>query len=312
MSTNNRLNLVVAFLTLLAGTGANQRSTRWSAAACERYAGMGRPRAQFAIQELMDGGLVQAANGSRPQAPHYRLAEPQDPRRPIFIPFDVLTGPAPSAIRRVRETGDALLLRMLIDFYGMIEHDMTFGISPTCLSHGSFTCTKVRDVGAATIWALHLAPGLDLPGRWTKLHSAGDPRKPSVSDRGPLLRRLNLLSPVAGLYFEPWVFDGPDTDAEPLFPVALPNWRPAPDAIKLTMSLRYVAAGALGDDAPLLNQYVDCVFVILPAYHQPPALRGVARFALEADTPARFLAADERAAAIEQWIMACEDCEPQQ
>ena len=90
--TSNRMNLVTAFLVLLAGTGADHRATRWSAAAAERYVGMGRPRFQFALQELIGHGLVEMAPSSRRNFPHYRLAAPDDARKPFFVPFEALTG----------------------------------------------------------------------------------------------------------------------------------------------------------------------------------------------------------------------------
>jgi hypothetical protein len=73
IDTDNRLNLVTAFLVLLAGTGSDHRLTRWSAKACEEHAGMRKPRAKRAIDELIAGGLVEHVETSTPMAPHYRL-----------------------------------------------------------------------------------------------------------------------------------------------------------------------------------------------------------------------------------------------
>src|SRR4051794_27978064 len=56
--TTNRMNLVTAFLVLLAGTGSDHRLTKWSAKACEEHAGMGKPRAKHAIEELIGLKLV--------------------------------------------------------------------------------------------------------------------------------------------------------------------------------------------------------------------------------------------------------------
>lgn len=53
MPTTNRLNLVIAYLVLLAGTGSDHRLTKWSAKACEEYTGLGKPRAKHAIGELV-------------------------------------------------------------------------------------------------------------------------------------------------------------------------------------------------------------------------------------------------------------------
>src|SRR3546814_9048293 len=44
VETGNRLNLVTAFIVLLAGTGSDHQLTKWSAKACEQHTGMGKPR----------------------------------------------------------------------------------------------------------------------------------------------------------------------------------------------------------------------------------------------------------------------------
>lgn len=44
VETNNRLNLVTAYIVLLAGTGSDHQLSKWSTKACEQHAGMGKPR----------------------------------------------------------------------------------------------------------------------------------------------------------------------------------------------------------------------------------------------------------------------------
>src|SRR5688572_584555 len=75
IETANRLNLVTAFLVLLAGTGSDHRLTKWSAKACEEHAGMGKPRAKRAIEELIEGGLVERTANSTAILPQYRMPE---------------------------------------------------------------------------------------------------------------------------------------------------------------------------------------------------------------------------------------------
>src|SRR3546814_17498201 len=58
VETGNRLNLVTAFIVLLAGTGSDHQLTKWSAKACEQHNGMGKPRAKVAIDELIQHGFV--------------------------------------------------------------------------------------------------------------------------------------------------------------------------------------------------------------------------------------------------------------
>lgn len=52
------LNAAVAYLVLARGTGADNRTTSWSAHSVERYTGMSRDKAPLAIKALIDGSLV--------------------------------------------------------------------------------------------------------------------------------------------------------------------------------------------------------------------------------------------------------------
>src|SRR3546814_18009898 len=65
-------------------------------------------------------------------------------------------------LRRVRETGDALLLRMLVDLYGLIQLDATFGVPISALSHTppmDHPARKVFEIGVHSVWALRLVGG---------------------------------------------------------------------------------------------------------------------------------------------------------
>ena len=127
LETVNRLNFVIAYLVLLAGTGADHRLSKWSAKAIEVYVGIGKPRGQRAIQELVDHGLIEHTEASTRMAPQYRLPALDPDADPIFLPVQLITGLAGETpiLRRIRETGDPLALRMLIDLYGEIQVDVT-------------------------------------------------------------------------------------------------------------------------------------------------------------------------------------------
>jgi hypothetical protein len=65
------INPAVAYLVLARGTGADQRTTAWSVNAIEAHTGIARPRAQKAIETLVQAGLAQITQtGTRPR---YRL-----------------------------------------------------------------------------------------------------------------------------------------------------------------------------------------------------------------------------------------------
>src|SRR3546814_14477237 len=69
VETGNRLNLVTAFIVLLAGTGSDTQLTKWSAKACEQHTGMGKPWAKVASDELNPHGCVARTERSEKHVP---------------------------------------------------------------------------------------------------------------------------------------------------------------------------------------------------------------------------------------------------
>jgi hypothetical protein len=292
------MNLVTAFLVLAAGTGADQRLSRWSARACETYAGMGKPRAAAAIARLIEAGLLERTENSTPSRPQYRFAEVERSEDPIFLPNQLITGAGSETpiLKRIRETGDELLLRLLIDLYGMVQTDATHGLPITRLA--SFIAdgerpTKLAEQGAHALWALPPIYGEVAQQEWTLPY--GDDE---------LYERLELLETMGVLRYEPWVFDGEDLcEAEALFPT-LPadGSEPVPELAELH-GLIGECARLLGGGPPRLP--FECAAqVILPAHHRTPTLVGVARLRMEADTPGRRAAFARRKAAIARAIAA--------
>lgn len=295
-TTNNRLNLLTAMLVLSAGTGSDQRLTKWSTKACERYAGMGKPRAALAIQELLKARLISLSPKSTGRYPQYMFAAAPANSSPIFLPIQLVTGfgSETPVLRRVRETGDEILLRMLIDLYGRVQIDATHGVPLEDLRRCADTseaCRKVVETGVHAVWSLTESGDM-----W-----AGGWRAPYAGKKVEELfwPRIHQLQNIGALWFEPWVFSSDCKDAEPLFPVGAPDPKGGP----LSLSERtWLVAGLLAADRPyLLGTHSDKLLVVLPAHHTAPAVRGVARLRVEADTPGRRAAFAARAGSIRFW-----------
>src|SRR3546814_7186980 len=125
---------------------------------------MGKPRAKVAIDELIQHGFVARTERSTKLYPQYRLQPIPLDSDPIFLPVALVTGieAEASMLRRVRETGDALLLRMLVGLYGLIQPDPTFGVPISALSQTppmDHPASKVFEVGVHSVWALRLVGG---------------------------------------------------------------------------------------------------------------------------------------------------------
>jgi len=302
--TVNRLNLVLTFLTLLAGTGSDHRLTKWSAKACEERLGLGRPRARLAIQELITADLVVISSASTKLAPQYVLPDIGEDDDPIFLPVQIVTGFGQEApvLRRVRETGDWLLLKMLIDLYGLVQVDQTYSVPLSALRQGDEDAVgkKISEMGVHALWALSLDQSLGAEGAWVTAHHDKKAAKPWSA----FWARVKTLQDIGALWFEPWLFDGPEWDAEPLFPVdysVLYTRQPDDDVALLSATVMEVSRELLEGREYLLDSYGADLVVSLPLHHRAPAVRGVAKLRVEADTPGCRLAYARRKTAIERW-----------
>jgi hypothetical protein len=302
--TVNRLNLATTYLVLAAGTGADNRLSKWSAKSCEQYAGMGKPRAKVAIEELIAGGLIRRTEVSTSRFPQYEFLHLQDDPSPIFMPSQFVMGCGKEIpiLRRVRECGDPMLLRMLVDLYGLVQLDATYGVPLSVLRQYDKTpdaCRKVEECGANTIWALSLGNTLQSEGEWRQRHS----RK---SDQDEFWRRVHTLPQIGAIWFEPWVFDSDRNDAEPLFPAERES-SDGSSRMSVWFMHNCVASSLVGEKRHMLQPYQNHTLVVLPAHHSPPALRGVCRLRVEADTPGRRSAYAQRMSALEGWRDACNE-----
>lgn len=298
----NRMNVATAFLVLLAGTGSDHRLTKWSAKACEEYAGMGKPRAKQAIEELIALELVERTDAATMLMPQYRLPEVPRDDEPIYLPKQIITGlgGATPPIRRLREAGDFLALRMLIDLYGQIETDATHGVSIQHFRQGDADegGTKVCEAGVNAVWAMSVPTVLGGSGDWVTPH-----RTKGKEPWAEFWQRVHLLKNIGSIWFEPWVFEGTALDAEPLFPVdpsVLYAVEPKDKAAELTQLMQDASRLFIGERDYLLDRHSGEVLMPLPLHHQTPAIRGIARMTIEADTPGCRMAYGKRMSVIER------------
>lgn len=291
VETVNRLNLVTAYLVLLAGTGSDHQLTKWSAKAIEEYVGIGKPRGQAAIEELVKHKIISRTEQSTRLSPQYRLAPLDREADPIFLPVQLITGLAAEAsmLRRIREIGDPLLLRMLIDLYGMVQIDAAHGIPLSRLRDGSWDDdiegVKLFEMGANTVWALECGTFQRASGDWASIHKTSGKEPWSA-----FWERVANLKKIGALVTEYWIFDSTSLDAEPLFPVDPANpygQGNSGDAQTMTSYLFQASAALAGDRTYYLERGAGKILVPLPGHHSMPGLHGVAKLRVEPDTPGR-------------------------
>lgn len=302
---SNRLSFVTTYLVLLAGTGSDHRLTKWSAKACEQYVGLGKPRAKQAIDELIANSFIKHTESSTRTFPQYMLEPLSLQEDPIFLPVQIVTGFSKETpvLRRVRETGDPLLLRMLIDLYGQVQLDATHGLPLWTLRESSSETAssfKIFEVGVHAAWALVVGSGPNASGEWTAIHRV-DGVSPIEMWR-PFWNRVSTLKKIGAIWFEPWVFDSNSLDAEPIIPVD-------PSALyadnlgglegKLTRLCIDAVTALSADRTFLIEKNADNILVPLSTHRQAPSLKSVCRMTVEADTPGRRLSFAKRMAIID-------------
>lgn len=301
VEVTNRLNFITAYLVMSAGTGSDHQFSKWSTKACERHVGIGKPRAKLAIDELIEHGFAAHTEQSSRAYPQYKLQEIPADSDPIFLPVGMVTGLSAEAslLRRVREVGDPMLLRMLIDLYGLVQIDSTYGVPISALSLVSpddFPARKVFEIGVHAIWALRLGDRLVSRGDWMTPHHA--------KDWSIFWHRLRTLEDIGAIWYEPWVFESSDLDAEPMFPISvlMPRKTKAdPDVSRLTDIVRSASEALAEDRYYLVEMYSEDVLVPLSRHRNMPGIRGVARLRIEADTPGRRWSYRERMRRLEAY-----------
>jgi hypothetical protein len=122
--------------------------------------------------------------------------------------------------------------------------------------------------------------------------------------------RVDLLKRIGAIWFEPWLYDGEDLDAEPLFPLDLTAFyavaQPSDEAM-ITRAAFEAAQALVGEERSYIFERDAQYFVPLTGHRRAPAYREVARLQVEADTPGRRLAWKRRRTLIEQYTRAFQD-----
>ena len=290
LETINRLNFVTAYLVLLAGTGSDHQLTKWSAKAIEEYVGIGKPRGQKAIEELIGHGVISRTETSTRFQPQYRLPLLERESDPIFLPVQLITGLASETpvLRRIRQAGDPLLLRMLVDLYSLVQIDVTHGVplaNLRTMPPSDVPAIGLFDMGANSVWAIEAGNTQQGGGDWTKIHHTSGKEAWT-----PFWDRVGTLLSIGAIAYEFWVFDSDSKDAEPLFPVNIhdPYGVSPSNELRKPSSAAFMAAASMaGERTYYLQRAEGKILVPLTRHHQAPAIQGVAKLRVEADTPGR-------------------------
>ena len=299
LPTPNRMNLALAYLVLLAGTGADHRFTKWSTTAITHYTGMRKDSARTAVTELIAGHHLERAPTWTLAKPHYNFtATPAEGEgQVIFLPVGLvtgLTGLETTILGRIRETGDPLLLRLLVDLYGEVTIDAAHAVALPSMRRyrrGGPGAEKALEIGAHTVWEM---------AETDETQSASLDRQRYLAkgeSQGHFWARVALLEALGATYQEPWVCSNSSADADPIFPFG--------EEARVQPFAEAVARALLaGPDAERewKSQQHDGPLIVLPGHHQVPAIQHLTKMRVEADTPGRRGAYGERERIIAHWV----------
>ena len=120
------INVLVAYLVIANGSGADNLTSSWSAQAIHKYTGISRKRASQAISRLIEKKIIlKIKDGTKPQ---YKITEPKlrtyETKKLIWLPNEIITGVKSEQppITKLRSSQDFLLIKLFIDLYSF--HDL--------------------------------------------------------------------------------------------------------------------------------------------------------------------------------------------
>lgn len=148
------MNAALLYLVLARGTDKLNRFTHWSANALEKYTGVTRNRAKAARSILLGSRYVAAIRSGK--HPRYELPRSSafiEKKDEIWLPNELVTGARCEAIaiERIRQTGDVMRLRLLVDLYYQQNLVDDCGIARGCVDE-VYERKRIAESGIFTVW----------------------------------------------------------------------------------------------------------------------------------------------------------------
>lgn len=227
-------------------------------------------------------------------------AVPRDRGEPVWLPNELIEGVNgnPSPVELIRQTGDPMLLRLLVDLYTAHRLDEWHGVDPRIVCT-TFKEVYRRKVGAALVIAW--ASEESLRCGWQ--NTVTDPHK--SNDQDPATRfyeRLGLLEDLGLLTFVPHVIDG---DGAPVYPCSRTEGHPLEQelgAAAAEAAEHILAARSRGGREEPEDLDGSEVLAVVPAHMARASLVGVARLTFRPKTTMTRAWLSELSATHAEWM----------
>lgn len=272
------LNTGVAFLVLARGTGGDNSTTSWSNNAVEKYTQISRARSKKAVENLIEYGLIKRTRAGT--APRYKLPIAKNKKlleECLWLPCTIVDSAAGEAspIERIRQTQDAMCLRLFVDLYDAQNLVESGGISREVVWY-LYESKKIAESGQYTIW------GFEASGPWvswsnpiTEPHKRKDLTEEEIENgKTPAVdffRRLGCLTELGVIYWSPHLFESDGKEAEIIHPLGGENVEDELGKAANTAGLHLLSSG-------FINRTSEFNFTIpIPRHYERPAVIGAAR-----------------------------------
>jgi len=212
------MNAACLYLVMARGTWKDNRSTKWSVNALEKYTGIGRRRGKDAQKKLIESVIITKKKGG--QHPLFKLKKNCKDKDLIWLPNELVTGieNAVPPLERVRQTGDVLCLKLFIDLYFINSPVDDGGIPRDCVIW-KYERKEISETGNMIVYGFDRAGLTCWPDHpVVKPHLLCN-RNNSCQD---FWERLNTLIDLGLVYFVPFLVESDDKDSEFIHPIIDP------------------------------------------------------------------------------------------
>jgi len=233
------MNPACLFLVMARGTWRDNSSTKWSVNSLEKYTGIGRRRGKDAQARLIKHKIIKKEKGGK--HPKFKLSKKCKDDALIWLPNELVTGieNAVPPLERVRQTGDVLCLRLLIDFYFINSPVDDGGIPRDCVFQ-AYERKDISETGNMIVYGFDrnvFTCYPDHPVVEPHLLCNGNDRCQDFWDRLYTLIDLGLIS------FVPFLVESEDKDSEFIHPLI----DPYTGDCELVERARYQAVEMIGE-----------------------------------------------------------------
>lgn len=229
-------------------------------------------------------------------------AIPREPGEPVWLPNELVDGVNgnPSPVELVRQTGDPMTLRLLVDLYTAHRLDEWHGVDPRIVWE-KFDEVYRRELGAALVLAWKPSAS---GARWASWdNSITSPHKGDEKSPGEaVFARLGMLHRLGLLIFVPHVVDG---DGAPVYPCSRSVGHPlelelGAAAATAAENLLYARSRGGREEPPDLDG--SEILAVVPAHMARASLVGVARLTFRPKTAMTAAWLSELAATHAEWM----------